>query len=93
MFLINVASLFYITSENNSFYFSQAQKFADQHGAELLIGIHTPTKKKKSWYLKPFGPRMSDFINKTAVGKKIQEACKQMSDSWLVGIIFLILKL
>ena len=60
----------------------QAQVYADKYGAEVVLGMHSRTEKKKSWKLYAFGPRMKGFIEKTLIGKKIQTDLQAMSDSW-----------
>ncbi len=51
----------------------------------MLVGIHSPTKVKKSWHFEAYGERMKEFVNFSATGKKMKTDMKLLSDSWFIG--------
>ncbi|KAI9554880.1 hypothetical protein GHT06_020157 [Daphnia sinensis] len=45
-------------------------QFKREYKLEMLVGIHSPTKVKKSWHFEAYGERMKEFVNFSATGKK-----------------------
>ncbi|EFX81856.1 hypothetical protein DAPPUDRAFT_317197 [Daphnia pulex] len=57
----------------------EAQRISKKYKLEMLVGIHSPTKVKKSWHFEAYGERMKEFVNFSATGKKMKTDMKLLS--------------